>query len=98
MMFQVLVEAIPTKIPLSTTGTTTRFMFRGEVNISPAGSIRAVAGTASKMQAVGTSSENGLFILVLTFLEYLRIDVAGFGAAAPGDVTGNIDISTLLLA
>jgi hypothetical protein len=46
----------------------------------------------------GNVVRKGLFVQILTFLEYLRIDTAGFGAAAAGDVAGNINIFALLLA
>jgi hypothetical protein len=46
----------------------------------------------------GNVVREGSFVQILTFLEYLRIDTAGFGTAAAGDVAGNINIFTLFLA
>ena len=46
----------------------------------------------------GKIVRKGLFVQVLTILKNLRIDIAGFGSAATGDVTGNINIFTLFPA
>jgi len=43
-------------------------------------------------------SGKGSFVQILTFLEYLRIAIAGFGAAAAGDITGNVNILALFFA
>lgn len=46
----------------------------------------------------GNVVRNGSFVQILTLFKYLRIDIAGFGAAAAGDIAGNINIFTLFPA
>lgn len=54
---------------------------------------RRGSGNAS----IGRILRKGLFVQILTFFEYLGIDIAGFWAAATADITDNINIFTLFL-